>query len=440
MMMRALVVVALFFIVFPTSCTSFTVVQNTNSRNTNLYHNPLLHYAVKARTRSSWTRTRTRTISRGNNRHQCFMSTVSRTSTDTESGTGTGSLSELRPQFEQKPQTMKFIATKRVETEPISIPKYMVDMNMNMNMESCERETTKTKSLTALLNEFFSNDSNRNLLFPSNNAESLNNVGEYDYEEEQLISQEFVEKWATEAKLGGGKGPTVVQIGTSKDGGNQPLYKLVNEESVDGGAHFEKQSIFKIDALLQMPGLQIISESTIGMKLLLPSHVPPPTTTPENQKAGLQNDNEVIIFPEYQFTLLESNLKPKGRAPVVWLFNKLTKFRDSTSSFTKVSVEKVTNNQEQEQQEQQQQQIVFVTDAKMETRMHLPSKLLKVLPNVNIAKFESQGSASVQRLLEKELGPALNGFGRAFRAVINEEIEEKEKNVKRRTTQSVYQD
>ena len=76
-----------------------------------------------------------------------------------------------------------------------------------------------------------------------------------------------------------------------------------------------------------------------------------------------------------------------------------------------------TDNQDQKQQ----QQIVFVTDAKMETRMQLPSKLLKVLPNVNIAKFESQGSASVQKLLEKELGPALNGFGRTFETLINRE-------------------
>eukprot|EP00551_Chaetoceros_affinis_P006331 CAMPEP_0203680122 /NCGR_PEP_ID=MMETSP0090-20130426/38032_1 /ASSEMBLY_ACC=CAM_ASM_001088 /TAXON_ID=426623 /ORGANISM="Chaetoceros affinis, Strain CCMP159" /LENGTH=305 /DNA_ID=CAMNT_0050548035 /DNA_START=332 /DNA_END=1249 /DNA_ORIENTATION=+ len=295
---------------------------------------------------------------------------------------------------------MKFVATKRVKTEPISIP------NVNVDTTSA---APSTNSLIELLNEFFSNESNRNLLFPNNNAESLSSNEHGKLQQQQFISHEFVEKWTTEAQLGGGEGPTVVQVQVDDDDTinihrpqtsfQQPLYKLVNEPTttiVNNGRnnnHYqveERQAIFKIDARLQMPGLQIISESTIGMKLLLPS--------PSSSSSSLENQ-----FPEYQFTLLESNLKPKGRAPVVWLFNKLTKYRDSTSSFTKVRVETVTPDQ-----------IMFVTDAKMETRMHLPSKLLKVLPNVNIEKFESQGSASVQRLLEKELGPALNGFGQAF--------------------------
>lgn len=246
-----------------------------------------------------------------------------------------------------KQTTMTFIGTKQVQTKPISIP--------------------KSTSTIQNLNDFFSVDSNRNLLFPTNNAQTLHL---------NQINNRLIDTWQKEAALGGGTGPA-------------------NTSSFVDDNSRNKFSVFKIDAPLQMPGLKIISESTIGMKLTL-------------------SDGE---YPEYQFTLLDSHLIPSGPAPLVWLFQKLTQYRDTTSSFTKVRAEAVPSSTYGSDNSSE---IVFVTDARLETRMHLPSTLLKLLPNVNIAKFEKQGSDAVQRLLERELEPALNIFSRAFCSFVEE--------------------
>jgi len=233
---------------------------------------------------------------------------------------------------------------------------------------------------TEILNEFFSKEHYRNLLFPNNDAMSYKGT----------ISKELIDLWTKEAQLGGGEGPTVSY--KEEDG-----VILINSNE-------QQQSIFRINALLQMPGLKIISESTIGMKLLLPT------------RSSSNSSSNIPIHPEYQFTLLESNLKPKGPAPLVWLFNKLTQYRDSTSSFTKVRVEPLSSSAAASSLiSNEANQIVFVTDARLETKIHLPSKILKVLPsNVNLSKYEKQGSASIHQLLEKELEPALNSFCDAF--------------------------
>ena len=292
----------------------------------------------------------------------------------------------------QHQQMMTFIGTRHVITEPIVIP---------------------TLSSNQLLHTFFTNDNNRNLLFPNNNAVSLNLLeyltaknedsrNNYNYDDNNKMlydfdNNEIINRWRKEAQLGGGEGPTIHDITSS-------IIQSTSSSNYQHNNNNNKLALFKIDALLQMPGLKITSQSTIGMKLIF------------------NND-----YPEYQFTLLDSELIPNGPKPIVWLFNKLTKYRDSTSSFTKVRVERVTNHSSihfsastssrdswHGDSMSDEETIVFVTDARLETRMHLPPKLLKVLPNVNIAKFEKQGSEAVQKLLEKELEPALYGFRDAF--------------------------
>ena len=102
---------------------------------------------------------------------------------------------------------------------------------------------------------------------------------------------------------------------------------------------------------------------------------------------------------------MESKLIPNGPPPVVWFFNQLMKYRDTTSSFTRVRAEMRGNHD-----------IAFVTEARLDTSVRLPSKMLNVLPNVNVARFEKQGSEAIQKLLEKDLEPALNDFCDAFMA------------------------
>jgi hypothetical protein len=241
---------------------------------------------------------------------------------------------------------MKFIGEKRVVTPPALAP---VDPR--------------------LLDDFFLDGQNRNLLFPANDAQEFAGP----------LTNEMIDTWSREAALGGGCGPVV-------DRNLQGAPVLVTSE-------VQHQEIMQIYANLQMPGLKVVSESIIGAKLLLSG----------------SSGSEKNEYPEYQFTLLDSNLKPSGPAPIVWLFNKIIKYRYSTSSFTKVRVEKIENDSEN---------IAFVTDARLETRIHLPSTRLKLLPAVNVSKYEQQGSQAIQSLLEKELEPALCGFRHAYCAFI----------------------
>ena len=148
-----------------------------------------------------------------------------------------------------------------------------------------------------------------------------------------------------------------------------------------------KQCMFQIKAPLDFPGLKITSQSTIGMICVTSSE----TTTTHN-------------LSEYQFTLLDSKTIPQGPKPLVWLFNQISKYQDATSPFTRL---KAISSHESKNE------IQFVTDARLAIQIQLPAKLLRILP-ISRTKFEEQGSESIQKLLENDLEPALNGFCQGF--------------------------
>ena len=79
------------------------------------------------------------------------------------------------------------------------------------------------------------------------------------------------------------------------------------------------------------------------------------------------------------------------------------KSRDSTSSFTQVTAKRIGEKD-----------IAFTTDARLGINIRIPSAALKYMPSVNVHKFEEQGSKSIQKLLEKDLEPALVSFRNAF--------------------------
>lgn len=224
---------------------------------------------------------------------------------------------------------MVFTGKKTVSTEPIPMPD---------NMQA--------------LDDFFLKEEHRNLLFFRNEARNVPNP-----------TAEQMRKWLEEAS----------KVGDGDFGGI-----LTRDQN----------QVIQMKAPLSFPGLSLLTESTIGARLLLP---------------GQANTN--VEYPEFQFTLLDSHLTAKGPAPLVWLFNKLTKYRDSTSSFTRVRAMNAGGVNCDK--------IVFTTEARLETRIHIPSVVLKLLP-VDVYKFEQQGSAAVQKLLEKELEPALLGFQDAY--------------------------
>lgn len=225
-----------------------------------------------------------------------------------------------------------------------------------------------TPESAPLLEQYFKIHKYRELLFPKNNATML----------EPMITQELFSTWCNEAELGGATGPTVKTIPSHHH--NEKVLQLHDTPH-------EKYQIMKITALLQMPSLQVRSESLIGVKLILPH----------------EGGTKKSFFPELQFTLLDSQLIPMGSKAARWIFHQIMAYRDSTSSFTRVMVEPSGDND-----------IVFTTDARLETRIHLPDAILKFLPSINVEKFEEQGSASIQKLLERDLEPALVNFGKQF--------------------------
>lgn len=214
--------------------------------------------------------------------------------------------------------------------------------------------------------EFFVQEKYRNLLFFRNDVTTVTQP-----------TNDMMRRWSSELKLGGG----------------------VELDNIDASMKLgSNESIIRIKTNLSMPGLKILTINTIGAKLLL------------EQSSGEEGDgtscNLDTCLPEYQFTLLESELIPEGAPPLVWLFNKLMRFRDTTSSFTRVRA----NNAGGVHCDK----VKFTTEARLETRIQIPRKGIKALPGVDVANFERQGSKSIQKLLEKELEPALNEFRDAY--------------------------
>jgi hypothetical protein len=234
---------------------------------------------------------------------------------------------------------LNFVGSQKVISEPISL--------------------NAQQYAGSLVTDYFKQDRYRDLLFPKNNATNY----------EEPLTTDMFDTWCNQAELCGCSGPTVVET----------MYGTL--ELVD--TKDEISSVIKITVNIQFPGLKIISESFIGVKLLL-SHP----------------------FPEYQFTLLKSNLIPEGNAAVMWTFNQIMKYRDSTSSFTRVSVQS------------RQDSIVFVTDARLGTTIMIPAGIMQLLPMLDVEKYEKQGSNALQKLLEKDLPPALNSFADSFRSYI----------------------
>ena len=247
---------------------------------------------------------------------------------------------------------INFIGTEHVATKPIKAPED-----------------------SSLLDEYFSIDQYQTLLFPENNATYM----------DKTISHEVFATWCKQAELGGASGPSVEAVKNGVTG--EEILELHNTNT-------EKVHIMMITAYLQMPALLVRSESVIGVKLI--------------RTESYQSRD---YFPEIQFTLLDSQLILEGSKAAQWIFNQLMKYKDSTSSFTRVTAERSGDDE-----------IVFTTNARLQVGIQIPSAVLKLLPAVNVEKFEKQGSESIQKLLEKDLEPALNSFCDGFNTYVTERV------------------
>lgn len=236
---------------------------------------------------------------------------------------------------------MHFAGSQKVTSVPISI--------------------SSKENAQIIVKDYFMQDNYRDLLFPNNNATKW----------ETPLPIEMYRTWCDQAESNGCTGPNVVETLFGEA-------QIVNTKD-------ELASVIKISVNMHFPGLKILSESYIGVKVLA----------------------KALSFPEYQFTLLRSDLIPEGNPAVMWTFNQIIKYRDSTSSFTRVTVEDKGGGS-----------IVFVTDARLGTTISIPAGILQFLPMLDIEKYEKQGSNSIQKLLEKDLSPALNNFAESFRSYI----------------------
>jgi len=162
-----------------------------------------------------------------------------------------------------------------------------------------------------------------------------------------------------------------------------------------------KDKVVQVETMMQFPGLKTIAASILGTRLV---------TISDNYD---DNDNDdSIIFPEYQFTLLNSYNKAEGLPPAVWMYNVLTGNKknkketsnnnDMTSSYTTVKLERINNNE-----------YVFTASSSLEVNINFPSTLLKLIP-LSTDTLEARGSVAIQKALEKEVGLNLERFHSAY--------------------------
>ena len=156
-------------------------------------------------------------------------------------------------------------------------------------------------------------------------------------------------------------------------------------------------------------GVTLHSSTFVGMQLLL-----------------LQDDDNHQNV-ELQMTLLDTTLDATGPGPLVSLFYKImgrpnnnnsTKEDDDhqepaiqTIGFTRVSAKKSDNDNNN---------IIFVSTARLESRMRIPALLWKLIP-MSKKRLEARGSATLQKAIEKDMDAALERLAKAYVKWIQEE-------------------
>ena len=142
---------------------------------------------------------------------------------------------------------------------------------------------------------------------------------------------------------------------------------------------------------IQFPGLKILSVAIIGAKLIV------------DGDGG---------YPVHEFTLVKDTIKAEGPRPIRFIFNKLTATRDeeakeqTTHSLTRTTAKSAGGDK-----------LVFTSSSYLEVDVAFPRVLLRILP-VSKEKAEEQGSQSILKTIEKDSGPALENFKKAYSTYI----------------------
>jgi hypothetical protein len=120
----------------------------------------------------------------------------------------------------------------------------------------------------------------------------------------------------------------------------------------------------------------------------------------------------VVGDPEYQFTLIRDELHVEGAAPLVWIFNQLTGVADEqsnpsgagrrrTHSMNKITAKTTSHG------------VVFSSNTRITIEFAFPTILMRIMP-VDKRMAERQGSESISRVIERDVGPSLNRLRKIY--------------------------
>lgn len=222
---------------------------------------------------------------------------------------------------------------------------------------------------------------------------------------------------------------TVAKCETEKN-----MKKGDSQTATDASVKEVKSSVLEIVNPINFPGLRIITTNTMAWQLCHvteSNHSDGTSNIARGRRSLLNRRGARVTYPEYRFILLDTKLKAEGTAPLVWLFNKLIGTKDSqdksatkslteqdtqgkargpstTFSFTRIRPELVDDGSK----------VIFVANARLETRIELSSRLMQLLP-VKLQTFEARGSATLQKALDKDIGPGMKRFEEAYKEWIS---------------------
>jgi len=189
--------------------------------------------------------------------------------------------------------------------------------------------------------------------------------------------------------------------GSDKDSNNKNSLQVLNKPDVTlynlwkveaSNAGFETPLVG--DAILcvttngiHFPGLTIRTRATVGCKKVL-----------------------VDTTPQLQITLITDELQAQGPDSLVWVFRQLTGGKKQRSS----SSERRTHSTNTISAEKQSDgNVLFRSVATLTIDVNFPSLLMSVLP-VSKEMAQRQGSDSIRKVVERDIGPALEAVSKLY--------------------------
>lgn len=149
----------------------------------------------------------------------------------------------------------------------------------------------------------------------------------------------------------------------------------------------DNDKLIAVATEVKFPGLKLVTTSVSGVKELY------------------SDDDDGRYLKGLEILLVAEKSEPKGAAPIVWLFNKLTANNDREKGvFYPPKQSKARSLICAEPLEDGSLTLSFTLD--MQVTIEFPSVLMKILPSSK-EKMEQQGSASILKTVSKDIDMAM---------------------------------